>query len=292
MSLLKKIGGAIGGAFRGLATGGITGGIAGLIGGIKDQSTTSGSKLSSAQTNYLSTGSLFGDGGIFGRKKTVAPAPVIGGSLSSRDPQYTSGGSLLGSAANLLTNTGGILGGAVLGGATGAVVGGAAAAGGGLADQVLAAAAGPGGLTMATLISGTGAPASASSMSGLMAMGGVLWDAAKKVIEWALAKMDAIQKQLAKTGMLAWGLIKKLEGEIWDFLKSILPYAGIAAVVAGVGLGIFFGWSTMKRWAKALWNKLMGKKKRRRRGITARELATTRRVGKALKKAYMRLPKR
>jgi hypothetical protein len=288
MSILSKIGGALKGFTSGILGGGITGGIAGLIGGIKGDSGSTSSKLTKGQTSLATGTGLIGQ--FFGtdKKPLIAPAPVTGGSLSSRDPAYTGGG-----VGSMLGTTGSLLGGSLLGGAGPVVAGAAASAAGGLVDQVLQAAAGPGGLSMAMLIGGQTAPASAGTMQGLMQMGTVLWDAAKRVIAWCLEKMEAIQKQLAKTGLMAWGLIKKLEGEIWDFLKAMLPYAGIAAVVAGVGLGVFFGWSTMKRWAKALWNKLMGKKKRRRRGISARDLSTTRRTINKLKtmKKAVRLAK-
>lgn len=171
--------------------------------------------------------------------------------------------------------------GALLGG-LGGLMSGAATAGSTMADQILSTVSGPGGIGMAALVAG-GTGASAGTMQSLVQVGSILWDAAKKVVNWVLGQMQALQSQIASAGMAAWALIKQLEGQIWSMLKSILPYAGIAAVVAAIGLGIFFGWDTMKRWAKTLWNKLTGKKKTRRRGISARDLSTTRRTINKLK---------
>jgi hypothetical protein len=117
--------------------------------------------------------------------------------------------------------------------------------------------------------------------------------AAAKVVNAIMAKLQSMFNFGGQVLAQMLAQLKAVGSKVLELLKAALPYAGIAAAVAAVGLGIYFGWGHIKAWGLALWRKLFGgRKRRRRRGISYAELRTAQRVGRTLKRMYNTLPRR
>lgn len=117
--------------------------------------------------------------------------------------------------------------------------------------------------------------------------------AAAKVVNAIWAQIKAAWQAAGQSLEAMLAGLRQLAGKVLQLLKDALPYAGIAAAVAAVGLGIYFGWGHIKAWGLALWRKFFGgRRRRRRRGISYAELRTAQRVGRAIKKMYNTLPRR
>lgn len=274
MSFLSKLGKKL----KGGLTGFLTGGVGGLIGGLISPAKPAKRVVSKVQQQITPVP----------QSQLAAGDPFISQAISMQAPFGVGG---FNGAADLFG----------LGGAGATAVGAGAGVGGSLAQSI--ASQGVSGLVSGTFGPGirfSGGPGITldRSVLGLGALGGggvaaSFAKVASQVVEWILQKIiNPFLASMKSAGAAAFGAIGQAVDQVLSFLKASVATAGIAAAVAAVGIGIWFAWPKIKAWGLALWAKIFGKKKRRRRGITASQISNARRVNKTIMKLFKSIPKR
>lgn len=265
---LKGIGERLVGGVKGFATGGVLGAVSGILGG----GSSSDAAAKAAKKAQM--------------RETAKPLVPTTQSPTMRTQQratYDTGG--LGMSQNIAAYDEGLQG---MNGGDGPFPGAFAPApmAGTPTTDIVVLIAGQGAMAVAA----DTPPALAPQM--LQGVGQMFKAAAAKVVAHIMQQIQAVLGSIGGAVLPVIAKVAKLGKQVLEWCKAALPWAGIAAAVAAIGLGIYFGWSYVKSWGMAIWRKFFGRKKRRRRGISARDLQTCYRVNRALKKAYGRLPRR